>query len=120
MGLLLALGAGGDLMVMFSTWIAVHGLYQHCNVDLKLGPLNYIFSMAELHRWHHSLSMEEANHNFGNNIIFWDIVFGTMFWPKDRTPSEDIGIGDMPDFPPGYIGQLLSPVRWDQIQRPRD
>ena len=106
---------------MLSTWIVVHGMYQHCNVDVKLGPLNYIFSMAELHRWHHSLTLEEANSNYGNNIIFWDLVFGTMFWPKERLPSEHIGLSDMPEFPQSYLEQLSSPFKWQQIveKKPR-
>ena len=26
------------------------------------------------------------NNNFGNNIILWDVVFGTRFLPTDRDP----------------------------------
>jgi sterol desaturase/sphingolipid hydroxylase (fatty acid hydroxylase superfamily) len=84
---------------------------------MRLGPLNWFFSMAELHRWHHSTLLEESNTNFGQNLIVWDIVFGTRFLPKDREPPEAIGIGDMPDFPMDYWGQLLSPVRWARLPR---
>ncbi|MFT6399423.1 MAG: sterol desaturase/sphingolipid hydroxylase (fatty acid hydroxylase superfamily), partial [Bradymonadia bacterium] len=63
----LVLGAGKDVMLLTMIWITVHGLFQHCNVHLRLGPFNYVFSMAELHRWHHSLNLEEANRNYGNN-----------------------------------------------------
>jgi sterol desaturase/sphingolipid hydroxylase (fatty acid hydroxylase superfamily) len=113
---LLLLGASADVMLLLTAWIAVHGLFQHCNVRLRLGPLNYIFSMAELHRWHHSLKLHEANTNYGNNIIFWDIVFGTMFHPKDREAARQVGLSEMPDFPQHYLGQLLSPIRWRQIE----
>jgi sterol desaturase/sphingolipid hydroxylase (fatty acid hydroxylase superfamily) len=108
----ICLGAEGDLVVMLGIWVAVHGLYQHCNVDLRLGPLNYIFSMAELHRWHHSRVLEEANANYGNNIILWDLVFGTFYWPQDRQPSSHIGLSDHPNFPTEYWGQVMSPFRW--------
>ena len=107
---LLVLGAGEDLMLLMMTWISVHGLFQHCNIHLRLGPLNYIFSMAELHRWHHSLNLEEANRNFGNNILFWDLVFGTVYWPRDRDASETIG-NNIPDYPKGYLAQLAKPFR---------
>jgi sterol desaturase/sphingolipid hydroxylase (fatty acid hydroxylase superfamily) len=66
--------------------------------------------MAELHRWHHSLDIEEANRNYGNNILFWDIVFGTVYWPKDRDASATIG-NNIPDYPKGYLGQLMAPFR---------
>ena len=92
--------------------LAVHGMFQHANIDVRLGPLNWIFSMAELHRWHHSKDLQEANNNYGNNILFWDIVFGTVYWPKDRRAGKDIGLKDMPWFPQDYVNQLLSPFRW--------
>jgi len=106
------LGLDPEVLLLVTTWIAVHGLFQHSNIKLKLGPLNYIFSMAELHRWHHSLNLEEANRNFGNNIIFWDIVFGTFFYPKDREAASTIGISDISDFPKTYLAQVAVPFRW--------
>lgn len=111
---LILLGVGPEAMLLLTVWVAVHGMFQHCNIDLRLGPLNYIFSMAELHRWHHSKVTAEANHNYGNNIIFWDLVFGTFYWPRDRPPPVDVGLEDMPGFPQRYLGQLLSPFRWGQ------
>jgi len=114
---LILLGADGRLIALFGLVSAVHGLFQHANIVLKLGPLNWIFSMAELHRWHHSRLLEESNTNFGQNLIVWDIVFGTRFLPEDREPPVDIGIAGLPSFPMDYWGQLLSPIRWRAIQR---
>ncbi len=113
---LILLGAGSDLLLLFTVWVSVHGLFQHCNVRVRLGPLNYIFSMAELHRWHHSLKLEEANSNYGNNILFWDLVFRTVHYPKDRDASAHIGLSDLPNFPGDYVGQVLSPWRWKRYQ----
>jgi sterol desaturase/sphingolipid hydroxylase (fatty acid hydroxylase superfamily) len=46
-------------------------------------------------------------------LICWDIVFGTRYLPKDETHQpDDVGIGDLPDFPKGYLGQLAVPFRW--------
>jgi len=72
--------------------------------------------MAELHRWHHSRRLEESNTNFGQNLIVWDVVFGTRFLPKDREPPADIGIAGLPAFPMDYWGQLVSPFRWRAIR----
>jgi len=108
-GLLLILGAQPELLLLVTLWVSVHGMFQHCNIHLRLGPLNYIFSMSELHRWQHSRSLEEANANYGNNIIFCDIVFGTMYYPKDRDAHTNIGLADMANFPEDYVGQLKSP-----------
>jgi sterol desaturase/sphingolipid hydroxylase (fatty acid hydroxylase superfamily) len=116
-GLLAALGCGVEVLALFTLVTAVHGIFQHANLQLRLGPLNHFFSMAELHRWHHSRTVEEANHNFGQTVILWDTLFGTRFLPEDREPPEDIGIPDLPAFPMTWWAQILSPFHWARIRR---
>ena len=113
---LVLLGVPEDVMALFVVYTAVHGMFQHANIRLRLGPLNWVFSMAELHRWHHSTLTEEGNTNYGSNLIVWDIVFGTRFLPPDREPPESIGVADLPSFPKGYLDQILSPFRWEQTK----
>jgi sterol desaturase/sphingolipid hydroxylase (fatty acid hydroxylase superfamily) len=113
---LILLGADTRIIALHTLFTAVHGMFQHCNIDIRLGPLNWFFSMAELHRWHHSKHLEEANTNYGANIIWWDIVFRSRFLPHDREPPTEIGIGSLPNFPRGYWAQLLSPFRWKEIE----
>ena len=75
--------------------------------ELRLGPLNYLFSMAELHRWHHSKDLSLANANYGANLILWDIVFGTRKLPEGRHHQpEDVGFHGDETFPQTYLGQL--------------
>jgi sterol desaturase/sphingolipid hydroxylase (fatty acid hydroxylase superfamily) len=112
---LVALGASPELMALFAVVSAVHGAFQHANVPIRIGPLNWFFAMAELHRWHHSRLLIESNTNFGQNLIVWDVVFGTRYLPAHREPPDDIGLTDLPAFPMDYWGQLLSPVRWRRI-----
>lgn len=116
-GPLILLGVSPGLLLLVAAWVNVHGMFQHSNIHLKLGPLNWIFSMAELHRWHHSKKLEEANANYGNNIIFWDIVFGTRYFPKERKPAENVGLSGMDNFPKDYVGQILSPFKWKEIEQ---
>jgi len=110
------LGVGPELMAYFALVTSVHGVHQHANLEMRLGPLNWVFSMAELHRWHHSRTIDEANNNYGANLIVWDIVFGTRFLPSDRLPPTDIGLAEMPNFPQGFWAQLASPFTWRRIQ----
>jgi sterol desaturase/sphingolipid hydroxylase (fatty acid hydroxylase superfamily) len=114
---LVALGASAEVLALFALVSAVHGIFQHANLPLRLGPLNWFFSMAELHRWHHSRILEEANTNYGQNLIVWDVVFGTRFLPADREPPEDIGLTGLAAFPMDYLGQLASPFTWRRIER---
>jgi sterol desaturase/sphingolipid hydroxylase (fatty acid hydroxylase superfamily) len=109
------LGAGLPIFALVNLFSAIHGAYQHANVPVRIGPLNWLFSMTELHRWHHSKRIEEANHNYGGNLIVWDVVFGTRFLPEDRDPPESIGIDALPRFPMGFWANLLSPFRWKRV-----
>jgi sterol desaturase/sphingolipid hydroxylase (fatty acid hydroxylase superfamily) len=114
---LLLLGCGAEVVALVLVFSGVHGSFQHANLPVRLGPLNWVFSMAELHRWHHSKNVAEANRNYGGNLILWDVLFGTRFLPPDREPPADVGIGDMPAFPHGLLAQLAVPFRWQQVRR---
>ncbi len=113
---LILLGAPLEVFALVNLFSAVHGAYQHANLPVRLGPLNWVFSLTELHRWHHSRRMEEANHNYGGNLIIWDVVFGTRWLPDDRDPPEEIGIEALPAFPKGFFANLLVPFRWKQVE----
>lgn len=114
---LVVLGCPRDVILLFGLFDAVFGMLQHCNVNVRLGWLNWIFSMAEPHRWHHSRTLREANTNYGSNLIVWDLVFGTFYLPADREPPAAIGIADLPSFPTTYVGQLAAPFRWRELRR---
>jgi len=113
---LAALGAGLEVLSLWLLVTSIHGIFQHANMPVRLGPLNWVFSMAELHRWHHSKTLVEANTNYGQTLILWDIVFGTRFLPADRQPPEEIGIPDLPGYPMSWLAQELSPFRWAAIK----
>jgi sterol desaturase/sphingolipid hydroxylase (fatty acid hydroxylase superfamily) len=109
-------GAGSELLALQAITDAVVGLFQHANVAFRLGPLNYVFSAAPVHRWHHSRSRTEADHNYGENFLFWDLVFGTYYRPQGRE-VEALGIAGLGAFPNGYLAQLVSPLRWRSIEK---
>lgn len=115
--LLVMLGCNEVVLAYFGLVSSVHGIFQHANLQMKLGPLNWIFSMAELHRWHHSRTIEESNTNFGQTISIWDWLFGTRFLPRDREPPRDIGIADLPDFPMTWWAQIVAPFRWTRVKK---
>lgn len=110
------LGTNIETITLYLVFNSIHGLFQHSNIRLKLGPLNYIFSMTELHRWHHSREIDESDRNFGNNLIIWDIVFGTFFYPR-RREVKDIGLLNI-EYPKSYVGQLAAPFAQRDISKP--
>jgi len=65
--------------------------------------------------------MHESNHNYGGNLIVWDVLFGTHWLPEDRDPPEDrdspeeIGMESLPQFPMGFWANLTAPFRWKSV-----
>ncbi|MGH8508525.1 MAG: GH3 family domain-containing protein [Gammaproteobacteria bacterium] len=101
------LGVNEFVLAFYFVCYSVNGFYQHSNVHLRLGLLNYIFSTAELHRWHHSKILREANHNYSNTTIIWDIVFGTYYRPRNHDLAR-AGIRNN-SYPQSFGRQLLGP-----------
>ena len=105
---LAALGASPEAIVLFGLANTTVGLFQHANIDFELGPLAYVFSVGEMHRWHHSLEVEEANSNYGSNFLFWDVVFGTRYREEERRCPDAIGI-EHDALPSAWWSQQLAP-----------
>ncbi len=59
----------------------------------------------------------EANHNYGGNLIVWDVVFGTRWLPEGREPPINTGIEGLPGFPASYQGLMSAPFRWRKLVR---
>lgn len=105
---LLLLGAGDEVIALSAVFTGVHGMVQHANIEMRPGPLHWFFSSPDLHRWHHAVAVEDANANYGNNLIVWDVVFGTRFLPHDRPVPRRAGVAGM-RFPDTYRAQLAVP-----------
>lgn len=101
------MGVSSEVLALYFIFYSTNGFFQHCNIDVKLGYLNYIISGPELHRWHHSNKMVESCSNYGNNLIIWDLVFNTWYLPKNQEVAK-LGNGD-DEYPQEFVGQMLRP-----------
>jgi sterol desaturase/sphingolipid hydroxylase (fatty acid hydroxylase superfamily) len=108
MAILFVLGAPMEVLTWLSAITAFIGMLTHCNVNMRFGPISWVFNTPGLHRWHHSRVLREGNRNYCENVMVWDMVFGTYFNP-DRRPPVDIGINEY--MPPGFVAQLVWPFR---------
>jgi len=106
MPVLLLLGAPQDVLVMVSAITAFIGILSHCNVEMRCGPLSYLFNTPTLHRWHHSMVPDEGNRNYGENLMLLDLLFGTFYLPPREPP---VAIGIRYPMPPTFLGQLKAP-----------
>lgn len=112
--ILIALGAPLEVVTWLSAITAFIGMLTHTNVEMRFGWLNYIFNTPGLHRWHHSKITREGNSNYGENLMLWDIVFGT-FYNADYRPPKDIGIKDY--MPERFMHQLAWPFLSERQQQ---
>jgi sterol desaturase/sphingolipid hydroxylase (fatty acid hydroxylase superfamily) len=108
------LGIGADILALYFVFYAVSGLLQHANIDLRLGWLNFVFSGPEVHRWHHSRTIQESNHNYAHSFVLWDVLFGSYYRPPQRHVAA---LGLLDDrYPQDMWRQLAAPFR----SRPTD
>ena len=76
------LGFGAEAVLVALLFGQAQSFAAHANTRGRMGWLNYVIGTAELHRWHHSVRVEEAL-NFGSALPLWDQVFGTFHYPRD-------------------------------------
>ncbi len=117
-GVLFLIGVDPKVIALSAAFVQIHGLFQHANIETRLGPLNYLLSAAELHRWHHSKVVAESDRNFGNNVILWDLLFGTFYLPAGR----EVGVLGLmnPAYPQDFLGQAVAPFRRLPQDKPAD
>lgn len=115
---LLLLGIPQSVATLLAFAIAIQLLLQHSNVDMRLGPLRWIFAWAPVHRFHHMKYGRAGDVNFGLFFTLWDWLLGTAFHTDQyRMGSGDLGIGSRADFPVDYLGQLLDPLQSPHTSR---
>lgn len=103
----LLMGVDERVLALYYLSYAINGFFQHCNIRLRYGFLNYLVGSAETHRWHHSRLPAESNRNYGNTVIVWDLLFGTWYLPRDREIAE-LGLQDR-DYPKTFLRMMAAP-----------
>ncbi len=114
---LVMLGIPSEVAAAVLFAVALQLLLQHSNVDYRTGPLKYIFAIAEVHRFHHRKEAGLGDVNFGLFTTTWDHMLGSFYYSPVRPPVNSLGIGDRPNYPQGYIDQLLEPFRRYAVSR---
>lgn len=113
---LMLLGVPAEVMLGYLAVSQPVLMLQHANLDLRSGWLNYLFSTNEVHRWHHSTMLAEANQNYGYALVLWDHVFRTFHYAPSRNVPRQIGLfAESVDYPArdSYLIQLTEPFKPD-------
>lgn len=106
------LGFEPTAIVLAALFTQTQSFATHANSRGTLGWLNYLIGSAELHRWHHSVEINEAK-NFGTALPLWDQLFGTFRrGSTEHTEPYKVGVISRPDQPDEHDvpGLLRYPV----------
>jgi sterol desaturase/sphingolipid hydroxylase (fatty acid hydroxylase superfamily) len=75
-----ALGAPPAAVLVFEVLLNATSMFNHGNVSLPEridSVLRWLVVTPEMHRVHHSIIRRETDSNFGFNVPWWDVLFGT-------------------------------------------
>ena len=108
----LLMGIPQDIAMVGAFAVAIQLQLQHSNVDMRLGPLAYLWAVAPVHRHHHLASATRGDVNFGLFFTIWDVLLGTaQFKSSDHIRAGQVGIAGRSDYPEAYLAQLAEPFR---------
>ncbi|OHD64291.1 MAG: hypothetical protein A2176_01290 [Spirochaetes bacterium RBG_13_51_14] len=96
-------------VVFFEVLLNGMAMFNHGNVRMPGSfdrALRYLLVTPDMHRVHHSVNIRETNSNFGFNLSWWDVLFGT-YRERPAAGHEGMVIG---------LAQYRSP---DELTLPR-
>ncbi len=101
----IVLGLPVELVAGLVAFRGLWAIFIHANVNVRLGPLEWMFGSPRLHHWHHARDRDAGN--YGNLAPYLDLLFGTHVAADGPPPA--LGIAE--PHPRGYVGLLLFPFR---------
>ncbi|MBV1859098.1 MAG: sterol desaturase family protein [Nannocystaceae bacterium] len=87
--------------------VGFQAVFNHCNVDVRLGWLRYVIVTPNFHHWHHSQDTEAIDRNYAAHFAFLDYLFGTGVSADRIWPKRYGVVGDY--IPLGFLKQQLFP-----------
>jgi len=100
-------GLAGLIPVLVLLLGTVWGFFVHANVRWRFGPLEWLIATPAFHHWHHTNDGPAyVNKNYASLLPWVDLLFGTLYLPKDKRPAR-YGIDE--PLPASFLGQLVEP-----------
>lgn len=112
--------SGDPILFVYSGVISKFwGHLQHFSVRSNLGWLGWIVASPQNHQVHHSIESRHKARNFGDRLVIWDLIFGTL--ERDRQVYPACGVEghesllerdfSLRGFVDPFIQQLIEPLR---------
>lgn len=102
-------------IIIYSTLLSWSGQLIHANSNVSYGWLRYVFVEPRYHRIHHSIETRHWDKNFAAIFPFWDIIFGTAYFPS-RNEYPKTGLTDAAE-PASAIRYLSMPFKQPESDR---
>lgn len=110
--LVAAMGAPVGAVILFEVLLNATSMFNHAN--LRLSPradrlVRLLLVTPDMHRVHHSVERQEADHNYGFNVPWWDRLFGTYKAQPDRShETMTLGVSQFRDAGEQRLDRLLT------------
>ena len=107
---LILIGLPVNVASVLALAVAIQLLLQHSNADYRIGVAKYVLALNEGHRFHHLKWAGVGDVNFGLFTLVWDHLMRTYSYdPARRFDSTQLGMAAKPDYPNGYLRQMIYP-----------
>lgn len=106
---LVAVGFRPQVLAGVIPFFTAYAILLHANVSWSFGPLKYVIASPMFHRWHHTSQAEGLDKNFAGLFPIWDLLFGTFYMPKGRTPMQFGVLREQ--VPEGFWRQIVWPFK---------
>jgi sterol desaturase/sphingolipid hydroxylase (fatty acid hydroxylase superfamily) len=110
------LGFSKSVIDAYIIIVGFQAVFNHCNVDIRLGPLRYLIVTPNFHHWHHSQDKEALDRNYAAHFAFIDYIFGTAVNAERKWPAQYGVLGDY--VPNGFLKQVAFPFTWNDKAPP--
>ena len=104
------LGFSKEVIDAYIVIVGFQAVFNHANVNVRLGPLRYIIVTPNFHHWHHSQDQAALDRNYAAHFAFLDYLFGTAVKSDKLWPAQYGVLGDY--VPNGFFKQLKFPFTW--------
>lgn len=101
------LGFSKEAIDIYLLIVGFQAVFNHANVDVRLGPLRYLVVTPNFHHWHHARDPEAIDRNYAAHLAFLDYLFGTAVRSDKRWPQRYGVVGRY--VPDGYWRQFAFP-----------
>jgi sterol desaturase/sphingolipid hydroxylase (fatty acid hydroxylase superfamily) len=109
---LILLGMPQQIAVMLGFCVTIQLMIQHSNADYRVGVLQHVLSIGNVHRLHHVRWDGEGDVNFALFFTVWDRLLGSFRLSSPQpVVAGEVGLTGNSDYRPRYIEDLIRPFR---------